>query len=112
MPQIEHNHPEGKREYVQKDMSGSLFINRNKSKDTAPDMTGDVTINGKKWRIAAWNKTSKGNTQYLSLNFSEPLPPREGSGQVATPEATVSSLMKELGAITGGKKYDGDNIPF
>ncbi len=112
MPQIEHNHPEGKREYVQKDMSGSLFINRNKSKDTAPDMTGDVTINGKKWRIAAWNKTSKGNTQYLSLSLSEPLPPREGSGQVVTPEATVGSLMKELSAITGGKKDDGQNIPF
>lgn len=112
MPAIEHNQPEGKREYVQRDMSGSLFINRNKTKAAAPDMTGDVLIGGKKWRIAAWNKTSKANTQYLSLNFSEPLPPREGSGQVVTPEATVSSLMKELSAITGGKKDDGDDIPF
>lgn len=115
MPQIEHSHPEnGKKQYEQKDMSGSLFIARNKSSDRSPDMTGEVKINGQTLRIAAWNKTSKSGLSYLSLNFSEPREQRAGqSGQVAQlkqPEASVSSLLNELAEIKSGKKTD--DIPF
>lgn len=114
MPQIEHSHPENsKKQYEQKDMSGSLFIARNKSSDRSPDMTGEVKINGHTLRIAAWNKTSKSGLNYLSLTFSEPRERTGQSGQVAQhkqPEASVSSLLNELADIKSGKKTD--DIPF
>jgi uncharacterized protein (DUF736 family) len=109
MPQIEHSNPDGKKQYEQKDMSGSLFINRNKTKDMSPDMTGDVKIDGHIYRIAAWNKSSKSGMQYLSLSFSEPRERTGQSGQVSElkqPESSVSSLLKELSDIKSGE------VPF
>lgn len=116
MSQIEHSHPEGeKKKYEQKDMSGSLFINRKKLQDNSPDMTGDVKVGGHTYRIAAWNKTSKGGVVYLSLSFSEPREQRTGqSAQVSRikhPEASVASLLQELQDIKGGK-VSQDDVPF
>lgn len=119
MPQIEHSHPENKGNYQQKDNSGAIFIAREKKSDRHPDMTGECMVNGKMMRVAAWNKTSKGGTQYLSLSFSEPMEKREGKQTTAEP--TVSALLAELGAITGEKKASAqpakvfgkdDDIPF
>lgn len=94
-------------------MSGSLFITREKTRDAQPDMSGEVKINGHTYRIAAWNKTSKAGTSYLSLSFSEPRP-REGQsaqiGAIKQPEASVASLLNELAAIKNDKK--NDDVPF
>lgn len=108
MPAIEHSNPEGsKKKYEQRDMSGTLFINRNKTKDTSPDMTGDVMIGGHTYRIAAWNKQSKSGFSFLSLAFSEPREPREGQSarvsKISHPESSVASLLNELQGIKGGK---------
>lgn len=56
-----------------KDNRGYLYPNKNKNKPTQPDMTGKVMIEGKDWRISAWeNQTPEGN-KYLSLAFSPPI---------------------------------------
>jgi uncharacterized protein (DUF736 family) len=50
---------------------GSLFPNE-KTKDTQPDMTGKVSIEGQLYRVAAWDKKSqKTGKQYLSMKLSE-----------------------------------------
>lgn len=114
MPQIEHNNPENNaRKFETKDMCGSLFINRTKTKENSPDMAGEVKIAGHTYRIAAWNKTSKSGMMFLSLNFSEPRERAGQSGQVTDlkhPETSVASLLQELAAIKSGAK--NDTVPF
>lgn len=76
--------------YEQKDMTGSVFANSRKEKDTHPDRTGDCTIDGKKYWISGWVKQDKNGKQYLSLSFkskdaidrpaSKPVAPRKSAG--------------------------------
>jgi len=56
-----------------KDMSGALFVNDKKETDLQPNMTGDVVINGVKYRLAAWrNEGKEGKKAWLSLKASLP----------------------------------------
>ena len=53
--------------YQQKDMSGSLFKNDRKEKDTHPDYRGDIVIDGVSYWLSAWVKTSKNGGKFMSL---------------------------------------------
>ena len=53
-------------------LSGVLFKNERKEKDSQPSMTGKLTDeNGKEWRLAAWTKEGR-KGKFLSLKLSEP----------------------------------------
>lgn len=64
--------------YEQKDGSGSLFPNDKKGNDKAPDMTGTITIEGRKWNLAGWKTKSKQGKPYMSMKAS--VPQSGGSG--------------------------------
>ena len=55
--------------YELKDGQGSLFKN-NKTKDTQPDYTGEIKIEGKVYRLSAWIKEGK-NGKFMSLSCQE-----------------------------------------
>lgn len=55
--------------YELKDGQGSLFKN-NKTKETQPDYTGEVKIEGKVYRLSAWIKEGK-NGKFMSLSCQE-----------------------------------------
>ena len=59
------------RQFKQKDMTGVLFTNNDKQ-NNQPDYTGRIMVNGKEWRIAAWDSTAKSGQPYFSLKISEP----------------------------------------
>jgi len=66
---------------LKKDNRGYLYPNKNKNKPTQPDFTGKVLIEGKEFRISAWeNQTPEGN-KYLSLAFSLPTPNQANDNQ-------------------------------
>ena len=58
--------------YEQNPNSGSLFRNEKKNAPNQPDYEGNALVGGKTYRIAAWIKTSKNGTKYMSLAFNEP----------------------------------------
>ena len=59
--------------YEQKDMSGALFKNARKTKESHPDYRGDVTIEGHKYELVGWlRKSQKSGATFLSLKVSEP----------------------------------------
>lgn len=61
-----------------KELSGALFKNGRKEKDTHPDMTGSAMINGVEYWVSAWKKDgNKG--PYVSLAFKVK-EPRQGGG--------------------------------
>jgi len=51
-------------------LRGVLFHNDKGDNQNRPDMTGNCEIDGTKYRIACWNKTSKNGNQFLSLSLS------------------------------------------
>lgn len=87
-------------ESVKKDNRGYLYPNKNKNKPTQPDYTGKALIDGKEWRIGAWeNKTPEGNS-YLSLAYTVPLPPQD------TQNSNQNSLTKSETSDTKEKPVE------
>jgi hypothetical protein len=50
---------------------GVLFTNDKREKDSHPNMTGKINIEGKDYWLSAWTKTSKNGNKFLSLNAKE-----------------------------------------
>ena len=48
--------------------SGTLFDNERKEKDTHPDFTGTLNVDGKEFWVNAWKKTSKTGKRFFSLS--------------------------------------------
>ncbi len=54
--------------YEHKEGQGSLFNNDRKEKETQPDLSGKIMVNGKLHWIAGWNKEgAKGSFISLSI---------------------------------------------
>lgn len=56
---------------MDKENRGALFKNKDKTKETQPDLTGNINIDGKDYQLSAWKNVSKesGKT-YLSLRIN------------------------------------------
>ncbi len=48
--------------------SGALFKNARKAKDTHPDYTGELNVEGTEYWLSAWLKKSKKGESYMSLS--------------------------------------------
>ena len=52
---------------------GAMFPNKYKEDgDKRPDHTGNLNVDGKEFKIAAWQSTSKAGNDYLSVRINEP----------------------------------------
>lgn len=51
---------------------GVLFNEKEVKSENHPTMTGKLDVEGKEYRIAAWEKTSRNGDTFLSLAISEP----------------------------------------
>lgn len=78
-------------------MRGVLFVNDKGDNPNRPDYTGNCEIDGKKYRISSWKKTSQKGTTFLSMSLELD----DGSRQSAQPQQPQQS---------GG--LDDDSIPF
>ena len=73
-----------------KENQGSLFANKDKTKDTQPDYTGKLMVGGKLMRLSAWKQTSQSGTNYLSIRLSEfEQKPATSEAKPATSEYTI-----------------------
>lgn len=57
--------------YEQKNNQGSLFENDRITNPTQPQLTGTITIGGRKYRLAAWRKSTRDGKEFLSLKIEE-----------------------------------------
>ena len=59
--------------HITKNNSGSLWKNSYKEneEDKKPNFTGEVRINDKLMRVAAWNNTTKAGKEYICMVFEE-----------------------------------------
>ena len=90
--------------YEQKDMSGSLFRNNRKEKETHPDYSGTVRIDGHDMWISAWLREQKDGTKYFSLAFTR----KDG-----TAERPAEFVAKAKEVFPGARaELDDSDIPF
>lgn len=94
--------------YDQKDMSGVLFRNDRKEKDTHPDYTGNARIDGRDYWLSAWIKDGRnGKFMSLALKPKDDQPRRERPADINppmgnAPQAPRASLSRDM----------NDDIPF
>ena len=97
--------------YETKDNTGSLWKNDRKEKDTHPDYTGSVRINGHDMWISAWLKESNGK-RFMSLAFK----PKDGTsarpGQAEAKAAQDAFGPPETPAVKTRGFDPDDQIPF
>ena len=86
--------------YEQRDMSGSLFKNTKREKDTHPNARGSAKIGGVEYWVDAWTKQDKNGNPWQSLSFKL---------KDAQPAAKPQSAGKR-----GASAFDGmdDDIPL
>lgn len=53
-----------------KQNNGVLFKNGFQKTDKSPDYTGELDVNGVRYKIAAWNNLSKSGAGYMSLKLT------------------------------------------
>lgn len=87
--------------YEKKNMSGSLFKNTRKEKDTHPDYQGDLIIDGTHYWLSGWLK--EGNQgKFFSLAVKPKEQRREEIKKSAAPERNSYGNRDDL----------DDDIPF
>lgn len=98
-------------DYQQRDNSGSLFKNSRKEKDTHPDYTGKVMVDGSEYWISAWLKTSeRTGTRFMSLAFR---PMDQAAPVTARDEEPRKAKAKDKAPeLAYADDFGDDDIPF
>jgi hypothetical protein len=81
--------------YEQKELSGSLFKNDKREKDTHPNATGSALIGGVEYWVSAWTKKDKNGNPWQSLAFKPKI------------EKTATGIKRNP-----GKNEEDETIPF
>jgi hypothetical protein len=100
--------------------TGTLGRNTRKEKDSHPDFTGQININGVDYWLSGWTKTAgpqaaKPGSKFLSLSvtpkdgLAEPRKPAPGGGQQSPqkPRQEAPGQWQET-----PDPFDDDDIPF
>lgn len=89
--------------FEKKDMSGALFKNDRRTRDTHPEYQGYVLVNGEEFWLSAWVKDG-GKGKFFSLS----LQPKKKSEEQPAFEASAPRKP----AMAGGGREMDDEIPF
>jgi len=61
-------------DFVQKELTGSMFKNQKKLTDQHPNMTGSALIEGVEYYVSAWTKVDKNGNKWQSMSFTKKEP--------------------------------------
>lgn len=83
----------GKEPYHHKPNRGSMFENDRKMKETQPDFTGSIDVNGVTYWLSGWKQISEGGKKYLSVavTLQEERPQQPPQGRQQTPPRKPTS---------------------
>lgn len=85
--------------YEPKDMSGSLFKNDKREKDTHPNAKGSALIEGVEYWVDAWTNEDRNGNKYQALKFKRK---DSGGGFGATTQRNAPPPVQDL----------DDDVPF
>ncbi len=74
---------EEKKQYEQKNNTGAIFKNKNKTEETHSDYNGTAKIGEKEYWVNAWVNTSAAGVKYMQIKFAikEKASPTEQKGE-------------------------------
>jgi len=82
--------------YEQRDLSGSLFKNDKREKDTHPNLTGSIMIDGKEYWLSGWTKERANGEKWISLAAKPKEARGGGGGYVSNDPAPVDDLEDDV----------------
>jgi hypothetical protein len=91
------------------ELRGVLF-HAQKKNDRSPDVSGWCQINGHKWNVAGWKRTTRNGNAMLSLAFSEPQEGRRGGSQRS--EGGNRQAPPPQGQQREAPRGGGEDLPF
>ena len=97
-------------DFTWKTGNGGLFINRGKG----PKMKGEINIDGKVVKLAAWAKETKNGDEWLSLTVDTFVPKSQSTYTekgAAAWKAEDAKLNREISG-PAGKEFDDSDLPF
>lgn len=94
--------------YEQKDNSGSMWPNEKKEKDSHPDRTGSIMVDGKEYWINGWLKKTQEGKPWLSLSVK---PKEKGNSRPAAPRQQPARAPAASRPASGFDDMD-DDIPW
>ena len=98
--------------YEQRELSGSIFVNDRKEKDSHPDFKGQCLIDGKSYWVSGWKKKTGEGKTWLSLAFKEKdAAPKQETGGDAFSDAHEEMDRASRKASNSPAPID-DSIPF
>ena len=80
--------------YEIRELSGSLFKNGLREKDTQPNARGDCKIAGVIYEVSAWTKTDKNGNKWQSLAFKAKAEGQDS--QEAKPAKSVEEMDSDI----------------
>ena len=91
--------------YETKDNTGSLFRNNRKEKETHPDYSGTVRIDGHDMWISGWLKETKDGQKYFSLAV------KRNDGTSDRPTDKAAEFKQKAKRVFPDASLD-DEVPF
>ena len=88
--------------YETKELSGSLFKNDRKEKDSHPNLQGSALIDGVDYWVSGWTKTRDNGDKWISLAFKRK--DAKSGGEKSEPKPAAKPMPK--------LPMDDDSIPF
>ena len=77
-----------------KDMTGVVFKNGRRTKDTQPHWTGRVSIQGKEYLVSLWEKTDRSDMMSMAVTDPASLPPRPSDPRSPSQESNTQDATK------------------
>jgi hypothetical protein len=95
------------------DNRGALFREQSKKSEKSPDMTGHLTIDGVRYRLAGWTREGKDGRKFLSLAASLPEQQQQQRPQSEQQNsyAAAKGRDQQRQPDRGGPTFS-DEIPF
>lgn len=92
---------------------GSIWKNEKKDKDTHPDFTGSLNVDGVEYWVSAWKRKDGASPKAPALSFS--IKPKDEQPQRQAPTTQrAQATARKPDPISSGRinDMDDDSIPF
>lgn len=100
-----------------KDNTGFLFYNTNKTNPKQPDLSGKAIIKGQEQQFVCWKNVSKDGKEYLTCKFSDPKPaneskPSANNNNDTNKPAYTSNISEDLDDLDAILRSAEEDNPF